>query len=291
MRLEEAFRDFLEEQDYKGNSPATIKFYRENVGHFVKDTGATDLEDFSEQAIRSWLIRHRDVKRTTLRTYDRALRVFAHWLLHRGYVEADPMANLPKPRARTTNVETFSPGDVRGIMRAAKSSGCPKRDVAMLTLLLDTGIRARELADLTLEDVRWSEGWLSIEGKTGERAVPFGRRSKLEVKRYVDQGRKAASHSVRQVFLTRQGQPMRSSGVTKHVIRLGRRARLQTSKVGPHTFRHTFAVEFIRAGGDAFSLQRLLGHSTLDMTRRYVHLANGDLRTAHRRFGPVERML
>jgi len=62
-------------------------------------------------------------------------------------------------------------------------------------------------------------------------------------------------------------------------------------KAGPHTFRHTFAVEFIRAGGDAFTLQRLLGHSTLDMTRRYVHLADCDLRAAHKRFAPGDAWL
>jgi len=75
---------------------------------------------------------------------------------------------------------------------------------------------------------------------------------------------------------------------THHIAKIARAAKAQASKVGPHTFRHTFAVEFIRAGGDAFSLQRLLGHTTLEMTRRYVHLAQTDLRTAHKRFSPTD---
>lgn len=53
----------------------------------------------------------------------------------------------------------------------------------------------------------------------------------------------------------------------------------------------TFAVEFIRAGGNAFNLQRILGHTTLDMTRRYVHLTPGDTRAAHARFAPADRLL
>ena len=75
------------------------------------------------------------------------------------------MANLPKPRARRTHVETLSPADVQRVIGVAKRSGCPRRDVALLTLLLDTGIRATELAGLTLEDVHWSEGWLQIKVK------------------------------------------------------------------------------------------------------------------------------
>ena len=84
---------------------------------------------------------------------------------------------------------------------------------------------------------------------------------------------------------------MNTRMATHHVIHLVRQAGVEVKKAGPHTLRHTFALEFIRAGGDAFSLQKLLGHSTLDMTRRYVHLADTDLRAAHRRFAPADAWL
>ena len=84
---------------------------------------------------------------------------------------------------------------------------------------------------------------------------------------------------------------MQVSTATHHVIRIAKAVKVTATKLGPHTFRHTFAVEFIRNGGDAFTLQRLLGHATLDMTRRYVHLANSDLASAHKRFAPGDRIL
>jgi integrase/recombinase XerD len=71
----------------------------------------------------------------------------------------------------------------------------------------------------------------------------------------------------------------------------GQKARLQGVRVSPHTFRHTFAKMYIMRGGDAFSLQAILGHSTLDMVRNYVNLWGSDLQKMHRQFSPVEYLL
>ncbi len=62
-------------------------------------------------------------------------------------------------------------------------------------------------------------------------------------------------------------------------------------RVSPHTLRHTCATQYIRNGGDPFSLQQILGHSTLEMVRNYVNLASRDVYDAHRRFSPMDRLL
>lgn len=121
--------------------------------------------------------------------------------------------------------------------------------------------------------------------------MPFGRKSKAALKAYIDRERRSAIPTTRSVFLTRTGEPMNTRMATHHVIHLVREAGVTVTKAGMHTLRHTFALEFIRAGGDAFSLQKLLGHTTLDMTRRYVNLADTDLRAAHRRFAPADACL
>ncbi|MFO7544328.1 MAG: tyrosine-type recombinase/integrase [Trueperaceae bacterium] len=95
----------------------------------------------------------------------------------------------------------------------------------------------------------------------------------------------------RHVFLTRSGCVLTPHAGTQSVGNIVREAGIKVRKKGPHTFRHTFAVEFIRAGGDAFTLQRLLGHATLDMTCQYVHLADSDLRAAHYKFAPADQWL
>ena len=289
--LREAFEDFIADKQYQGVSPATISFYARNWRHFVRDTGVETFEDLTTGVIRSWLLAHQGVTPTTLATYDRSLRVTLNWFEKRGYVAVSPMKVLPKRRTPRTRVDTFTLAEAQAITKRAKEGRHPRRDVALVTLLLDTGLRIGEAIGLKLEDVNWVEGYLHVTGKTGPRVVPFGRRTKAALKAYVDRERKAASPRIRKLFLTRSGDPLTVDAGCQQVSRLVRGAGASVRKAGPHTFRHTFAVEFVRAGGDAFTLQRLLGHSTLDMTRRYVHLADTDLRAAHRKFAVADAWL
>lgn len=249
MKLREVMEDFCEDQRYKGNSPATLTFYRDNFEHFLKDTGLETLEELTSSAVRSWLLGHSHLSRTTLATYDRALRVLTGWAWKRGYVRTDPLADLPKPKARRTEPETFTPEQVRAILEAALAGRNPKRNAALVVLLLDTGLRIGEAVSLTLHDINWPAGWLRVDGKTGPRSVPFGRKAKQRLRAYVDQERRVESRSVASVFLTDDGRKLPPTAATKALIRLARRAGVSSAKLGPHTFRHTFAVEFIRNGG------------------------------------------
>lgn len=291
MLFLEAVGGFLEDQEYKGNSPGTVSYYRERLERFGRETGAEALSDFNEVSVRRWLMSKRGVSRNTVANYDRALRVFSNWLARQGYVSHSPIAKLPKPRETPTQVTTFGYADLMKIMHTAKQGGTPLRDQALITVLVDTGIRIGEACNLKLRDIIWTEGHLKVSGKTGPRTVPFGRKCKAALKRYIDQERTAASPHVTHVFLLTTGYPLGVERAKQQVTRIVRQAGITTGKAGPHQFRHLFAVEFIRAGGDAFTLQRILGHTTLDMTRKYVHLTNSDLRAAHRKFAPGDRLL
>jgi integrase/recombinase XerD len=282
MFFSEAVQELMEEQEYKGNSPATLTYYRDRLRMFQESSRAYTLEDFNERSIRRWLMGYKNAARNSLVNYDRGLRVFANWLHRRGYLQTNPMAALPKPKEVATHITIFTPQDVKALLEEVKVRKHPLRDAALLILLLDTGIRVGEAANLHLKDIHWSEGWMSVNGKSGERSVPFGRKAKLALRKYIDRERTAASSRITSVFLTGQGELFTSQHMTQQVIRLVKAAKIKVAKSGLHTFRHTFSVEFIRAGGDAFTLQRILGHSTLDMTRKYVHLAKTDLRSAHR---------
>lgn len=289
--LRPAIEDFFEEQEYKGNSPATVDFYRTNVEHFLRDTGITELDQFTETRVRRWLIGHKHLSRATLRTYDRALRVVSNWLHHRGYLETNPMSRLPKPASRATTIVTFKRPEVVAMLDEARRRRNQLRDRALILLLLDTGIRIGEAMGLDFQSVDWRECSISVTGKTGSRNVPIGRKAKRALRTHIDRERVAASRNEQRLFLTPSGKPLASQAATQAVRRIAEAAGAKATKIGPHTFRHTFALEYIRAGGDSFTLQRILGHTTMDMTRRYVHLADCDLRQSHRRYAPADRWL
>jgi len=92
------------------------------------------------------------------------------------------------------------------------------------------------------------------------------------------------------VFLARDGRPLTPAAIQHALRRLGGRAGLAGVRTNPHTFRHTFAKLYLLNGGDLFSLQRILGHTTLDMVRRYVNLDTDEVKRQHAQASPVDRL-
>ena len=143
------------------------------------------------------------------------------------------------------------------------------------------------MAALAMGDIDMQTGAMLVRHGKGrkQRVVHIVARAQKALWKYVAVHRRSENE---RVFINRMGEPLDAVGVKILVKRLGDRANL---KVHPHKLRHTFAISFLRAGGDVFSLQYLLGHSTLQMTQRYLQSLNAeDAVNAHRRFSPLDRM-
>jgi site-specific recombinase XerD len=162
------------------------------------------------------------------------------------------------------------------------------RDTAILLTLLDSGLRASELCDLCVRDYDKLRGQIHVKrGKGGKsRYVPLGSRSQQAIQEYMSSRPKAKTSEP--LFPTRTGGHMDRNSLGNLLERIG--ANAGVANVFPHRFRHTFAIGFLRAGGNALLLQKLLGHSSLDMTRRYVAFVEQDITSAGR-FSPADRML
>ena len=90
------------------------------------------------------------------------------------------------------------------------------------------------------------------------------------------------------LFLTPDGAPMTYGALRQALKRLGKKA--GGPRLRAHLFRHTFAVRYLMNGGDGMTLRLLLGHSTLDVTQMYMHLAEAHIKVQHSRFSPVDRL-
>jgi len=124
-----------------------------------------------------------------------------------------------------------------------------------------------------------------------ERLIPIGKQVQRLMWRYINRCRAEPTMANSSfLFLTRDGRPMTKDRVEKIMNYYGKKAELKGVRCSPHTLRHTAAVKFLRNRGDVFSLQRIIGHSTLDVLRIYVNMAQADIQEAHRRHSPADNM-
>ena len=295
MKTAQAIDQFLVEQQLRNNSPATVEAYRSMLTLWLGQAHVKCLTQITRESLAQWRLglQERDLSPATVKTYVKHVRIFCSWAVRAGLMQTNPMLDLPPVRvpAGTGEFVTFTKEDVQRMVKAAGRERRPTRlrDVAIIATLLDSGMRAGELASIKLPNVSWAERTILVSGKTGRREVPV-LTCLRHVRRYVEHERRVVPGE-QALFTTRLGAPMVSKTVTHLVRTLAADARVGATKTGPHTFRHTFAVEYLRNGGDVFSLMRLLGHRELETTQRYVHWLMPDLSSAHARHSPANRWL
>ena len=297
----------------EGKSPSTIAIVEASVRYleeFLASEGlSTDVGEIDANAIRRFVISLRERPRFahhrftrpqvghlsghTVNGYMRAVQGFWSWLEREEFIRENPFATVRIPRAPVKVIPTFGEDQLRQLF-AAVDTATPTgyRDYAILLTLLDTGIRCSELTGLRLSDVNLSARLLKVCGKGNkERMVPIGARVQKALWKYLTCHRpQPAIPRFEQVFLTRDGYPLTKDRLEAIVERYGRKAGITGVRVSPHTFRHTMAVTFLRNGGDVFSLQRILGHSQLEVLRGYINLAQSDISRVHARNSPADNL-
>ena len=257
------------------------------------------LQSISHKQVEDFL-RVQTVSNKTILNYTIGLSALWHWALKEDLVDANIIHLVEKPKPEKTAIQEFSLEDIKSMLSSLEKSRVytrpgkkpssntlqhAARNRAIILLLLDTGLRASEICSLRIADLDVRNAILKTYGKgKKERLIPFSPRTGQALWRYL-----ATRKNDRQndpLFVTRYGHPLDRDQLRRLLGRIGSRA--QVGDVHPHRFRHTFAINYLRNGGDAFTLQMLLGHSTMEMVKTYLNLANADLQNGHRRASPVD---
>jgi site-specific recombinase XerD len=227
----------------------------------------------------------------TIHGYARGIRSFGTFLFEEGYTETNIFEDLKPPKVPRKIIQPLAEEEIRRILATFPHDTAEgMRNYAFFLLLLDTGIRLSEMLKLNIEDMNFSEGIFKVMGKgSKERELPIGITAQRAVIRYIEMARPVPINpNLHNVFLTADGHAITQQTVAQVLRRIAHRVRLK--HLYPHLLRHTFAVRYLVNGGDAFSLQKILGHESLDMTRRYVELANTDIKKKHQQFSPVDNL-
>jgi site-specific recombinase XerD len=269
----------------EGLSPRSIVWYRMIGERLVARFGADrPVDALTAGELRAWLVELRvSLSPMSVAGYVRGLRAFGSWLSTDGLATARALRTLTRPRVPRKLIEPLSDADLRRLLSAAG-----ERDRAVLLLLLDTGLRVSEVVGIRLGDLR-PDGSIKVLGKgAAERSVPVGGAARRAIGQYLAQRGPGAPGEP--LFLNQADQALTTSGVSQLLRRLRRRSGV-AARCNPHSFRHTFAHNYLVNGGDALSLQRILGHSSLEMVRRYVALSDVDLAGRHRAASPADRLV
>jgi site-specific recombinase XerD len=170
----------------------------------------------------------------------------------------------------------------------AENSQNPVRNKAIILILLDTGIRASELCQIKIRDIDFENRRILIFGKGNkERSVPFSKISQKVIETYLELRKiNIAKDRNTYLFITKDGKPLNRFGLLNMIERYSASANIYPGH--PHRFRHTFSIQFLRNGGNIYTLQRILGHSTLDMVKKYLSLSQSDIDSDHELASPLK---
>lgn len=270
MRLSEALQEFLYDQSLRYNSERTKESYRWQISPFIRYAADLDLQDLTIELCNKYKLHLRslDISSVTCQSYCRALRVFLKWLFENEYIEDNLSARFPLPKAKRKVIDCLSDAEVRRLYQCDFRSDPVKiRNGCIITLMLDSGIRLSEAVTLRNCNVHLAERYIVVDGKgSKQRIVPLGYTGVQLLKVYA-QLRPPSDL----FFVSKDLSPITINTVKDMFRKLKKESGI--ARLRPHLLRHTFATRYLQNGGDLFKLQQILGHTSLEMTKRYLHLS------------------
>lgn len=273
-------------------SPLTLRFYRTQIrafGAYCHDR-RQPLAGLRMALVIDHMGRRRAEGRSpqSIRSEFAAIHAFLGWCIAQGLLDGSALEGLPWPKLPRLLIEPFRQSDVLALLAAAEGTTQPERDSAIILLMADTGIRASELCGIRDGDLQRERARIRIQGKGArQRWVPLSAAAMAAIDRWLAVRRAGAVR----LFVSCHGWPLDRQSLYNLYRRLGRAAGIHEVRCSPHTMRHTMATEWIAAGGDLLTLQRLGGWSGIDMVRRYVGVTDAHVASAHHRHSLATQLL
>jgi len=267
MKTRQAIGEFINSRISGNLSPMTIAWYRTRLERFAEFCPELPQEPRPLEAFLA------SIKGTpeTRHAYFRAIRALFRFISDR-YDTSNPMTKVAAPRCPRKVMATLEPEQLMRLLLAVSNL----RDRAVLTLVVDTGMRASEIAALRKKDVK--EHTIVAYGKCGEREIPISNETRRLLFLLMVQDGKDEF-----VFHGHKG-PITRKAVYSIVSRHMRRAGIPAPKLGPHRIRHAFGKGYLVNGGDLRSLQQIMGHASITTTEKYASLNLSDTIEKHHRF-------
>lgn len=274
----ELFNLFISAKKVEGCSNKSIKLYRSIIINFVKSI-EVKFNDITTDDIRGYINNYEETNKISKISLDNIRRVLSSlfsWLFDEEYIQRNPMRRIHKIKTPKIVKQAFTDEDITLL----KDNCTTIRDLAIVDLLVSSGIRVSELVNLKIQDIDFDNQECIVMGKgSKERKVYFDSITKIHLKSYLE-SRPDDNESLF-VSLIRPHFKLQVSGVESMLKKLANRAKVEF--VYPHRFRRTLATKAIDKGMPIEQVQALLGHSKIDTTLMYAIVSQNNVRTSYRK--------
>ena len=270
---------FISSKKVEGCSDKTIHYYKSSIEKLIA-TVKKNVCDIATNDIRCYLADQQEQRGLSKVTIDNLRRIYSSffsWLEDEDYITKSPVRRIHKVRTDALVKEVLTDENIEVL----RDSCHELRDIAMIDLLLSTGMRVGELVKINRDDIDFQERQCVVFGKGNkEREVYFNARTKIHLKKYLEQ--RTDTNPALFVSLHEPHTRLTISGVEVRLRQLGKRVNL--NKVHPHKFRRTLATMAIDKGMPIEQVQKMLGHVKIDTTLHYAMVNQTNVKIAHRKF-------
>lgn len=299
MDLGDAKRIFILTKKSENVSERTVAIYHEILNRFFNDLFEKQIlkaEEVKANHIREFLLRLHDegLKGVSVHRFYRGIKTFFLFLVGDGYLEENPIKAVKPPKIEKKDMRTFTSQEISRMLNVFNQEEFfDFRNYTIFCLLFSTGIRKSEMQNLKLSDVNITNDLIRIHGKGDkERFVPISRSFKKTFERYLKKREEFLSKFNKTtdfVFVTENNYSRLSTSCINRIFGVVKdKLGLEGEKISSHTWRHTFAKNYLLCGGDIFSLQKIMGHSNITTTKAYIALNDKELKMQHARFNPLD---
>src|SRR3989344_1705740 len=275
-KLDEVHKEFIEHLKGKKRASATVLAYGKDIEQLVKflteELKRTHVHEVKADDIRNFLEK---LEKTgyTKKSISRKLnstKTFFRYLKVQEYITDDPASLVDHPKFETKPPRILSPIEYRALRDAARDDA---RIAAIIEILLQTGIRIGELADLRIDDIYFSEnakeGTLFVRAmeNRSERTVPMNKAAESALKKYIEIRPKTTNKAL---FVTKTGKPLLVRNIRTAIDRYYKKAGIAAAKV--NDLRHTWVAHHLSSGASLVLISKIAGHKRLSTTERYLPL-------------------
>lgn len=267
---------FLLDREAINLADTSIVYYQQRLTKFelfCNDLGVTLLHEITSHTVRSYLIHLRQYSESYAHGCMRAVRAFINFVIAEELITNSPMKNIRMPKVAKKVPQVFTDNEINRIIFHSKTL----RDRAICLFLLESGVRAREMLSLNVEDIDGRTVHINKGKGNKYRVCYIGSKAKRTLLRYLFD--RDNPHGQRPLFTTRSDTRLQYDGL--RMVLDGIRRSTGIKKCKAHTFRRTFAVNCLRNGMDIYILANLMGHTDITVLRHYLAFVQKDLQDAY----------